>query len=164
MRVAQAFADKSVDDLKAALAGATIRVYSCPQPDIPDKPIIRNGLLAEFVAASPAFNGDELICVEEKVPAKNVGTPLFARATTPDGATIADFSAGPGNSDVKLAEVSCSAGAPVKITKFQIRPDVPNGVQPISPRDKMVEKFEITQLSHENTYTWNHDFAERKTK
>jgi len=162
MQLAAAYAEKSVDEIKAALAGATVRVYSCPQPKTPDHPIIRNGFLAEFTLASPAFNGDDIIA--EPVPAKNVGTPLFTRATTADGAVIGDFSTGPGDSDVKLAEVSCSKEAPVKITKFQIRPGVDNGRQPISPRDTMVEKFDITQLSHENTYHWNHDFAERKTK
>ncbi|HYP57614.1 MAG TPA: hypothetical protein VEQ35_04945 [Beijerinckia sp.] len=161
MQLAEAYANKSVDEIKAALAGATLKVYSCPQPATADKPIIRNGLLAEFVLGSPAFDGDAVKA--EPVPAKNVGTPLFSRATTPDGAVIADFSTGPGDSDIKLAEVSCSKGAPVTITKLQIRPDVANGVMPVSPRDKMVEKFGITQLSHENTYHWNDDFASRKT-
>ena len=164
MKVAEAYANSSVDEIKAALDGATIRVYSCPQPATADKPIIRNGLLAEFVAATPAFNGDAFQTTESSVPAKNVGTPLFVRATKADGSVIGDFSAGPGDSDVKLAEVSCSKGAPVRITKFQIRPEVGNGFQPVSPRDRMVEEFNITQLSHENTYHWNHDFAERRTK
>jgi len=162
MQLAAAYAEKSVDEIKAALAGATLRVYSCPQPKTPDHPIIRNGFLAEFTLASPAFNGDDIVA--EPVPAKNVGTPLFTRATTPDGAVIGDFSAGPGDSDVKLKEVSCSKDAIVTLTKLQIRPGVDNGRQPLSPRDKMVEDFNISQLSHENTYHWNHDFAERKTK
>jgi hypothetical protein len=162
MQLSAAYADKSVDEIKAALAGATLRVYSCPQPKTPDHPIIRNGFLAEFTLASPAFNGEEIIA--EPVPAKNVGTPLFTRATTADGIVIGDFSAGPGDSDVKLKEVSCSKDAIVTLTKLQIRPGVENGRQPLSPRDKMVEDFNITQLSHENTYHWNHDFAERKTK
>ena len=162
MQLAAAYAEKSVDEIKAALAGATLRVYSCPQPKTPDHPIIRNGFLAEFTLASPAFNGDDVVA--EPVPAKNEGTPLFTRATTPDGAVIGDFSAGPGDSDVKLKEVSCSKDAIVTITKLQVRPGVDNGKQPISPRDKMVEQFNITQLSHENTYHWNHDFEARKTK
>ncbi|WP_036263525.1 hypothetical protein [Methylocapsa aurea] len=162
MQLAEAYANKSVDEIKEALAGATLRVYSCPQPLTADKPIIRNGLLAEFTLGSPALNGD--IVVAETVPAKNVGTPLFSRATTPDGATIADFSTGPGDSDIKLAEVSCSKDAPVKITKFQIRPDVPNGVQPINASDKMRESMGTRQISHEQTYAWNDDFAARKTK
>jgi hypothetical protein len=162
MQLAAAYAEKSVDEIKAALAGATLRVYSCPQPKTPDHPIIRNGFLAELTLASPAFNGEDIVA--EPVPAKNVGTPLFTRATTPDGAVIGDFSTGPGDSDVKLAEVSCSKDALVKLIKLQIRPGVENGKQPLSPRDKMVEDFNITQLSHENKYHWNHDFEARKTK
>jgi hypothetical protein len=162
MQLAAAYAEKSVDEIKEALAGATLRVYSCPQPKTPDHPIIRNGFLAEFTLASPAFSGEEVIA--EPVPAKNVGTPLFSRATTPDGAVIGDFSAGPGDSDIKLKEVSCSKDAVVTLTKLQIRPGVDNGKQPLSPRDKMVEQFTISQLSHENTYHWNHDFEARKTK
>lgn len=162
MQLAAAYAEKSVDEIKAALAGATLRVYSCPQPKTPDHPIIRNGFLAEFTLATPAFNGEEILAAP--VPAKNVGTPLFTRATTPDGAVIGDFSAGPGDSDVKLAEVSCSKDALVTLTALQVRPGVDNGKQPVSPRDKMVESFNISQLSHENTYHWNHDFDARKTK
>ncbi len=162
MELAEAYANKSVDEIKEALAGATLRVYSCPQPATPNHPIIRNGLLAEFVLGSPALDGDQVLV--EPVPAKNVGTPLFSRATTPDGATIADFSTGPGDSDIKLAEVSCSKDAPVKITKLQIRPGVANGVQPINPSDKMRERIGTNQISHEQTYKWNDDFAARKTK
>lgn len=162
MQLAEAYSNKSVDEIKAALAGATLRVYSCPQPATPDKPIIRNDLLAEFTLGSPAVNGDEPVA--EAVPAKKVGTPLFSRATTPDGATIADFSTGPGDSDIKLAEVSCSKDAPVKLIKLQVRPEVANGKQPVSPRDKMIEELNISQISHEKTYAWNDDFASRKTK
>ncbi|WP_034993571.1 hypothetical protein [Beijerinckia mobilis] len=160
MQLAEAYANKSLDEVKAALAGATLRIYSCPQPENADKPIIRNGLLAECVISS--IDGDQATVAEEPVLAKNVGTPLFSRATTPDGAVIGDFSTGPGDSDIKLAEVSCSKGAPVKITKFQVRV-AENGVMPVSPRDKMVEKFDLTQISHEKEYAWNADFASRKT-
>ena len=163
MQLAEAFASSDVDAIKAALEGATVRVYSCPQPETPDKPIIRNGFLAEFTFASPAFVGDEPKFVEEKVPAKNVGTPLFGRVTK-EGATIGDFSAGPGDSDIKLAEVSCSKDAPVKITRFRIQPGIANGVQPINPTDRMREQMGTNQISHEQSYHWNHNFAERKTK
>lgn len=162
MQLAEAFASTDIDAIKAALEGATVRVYSCPQPETADKPIIRNGFLAEFTFASPAFVGDEPQFVEPKVPAKNVGTPLFVRATK-DGATIGDFSCGPGDSDVKLAEVSCSKDAPVRVTKFQIRPGVANGVRPVNPTDIMRERTGH-QISHEQTYAWNDDFAARKTK
>lgn len=163
MQLAEAFATSDVDAIKAAFEGATVRIYSCPQPATPDNPIIRNGFLAEFTFASPAFEGDEPKFVEEKVPAKNVGTPLFARVVK-DGATIADLSAGPGDSDVKLAEVSCSKDAPVRITRFRLNPAIANGVQPINPTDKMRERMGTHQISHEQTYVWNHDFAARKTK
>jgi hypothetical protein len=162
MQLAEAFATKSVDEIKAALAGATLKVYSCPQPANADKPIIRNGLLAEFVLGAPAFDGDAIVATP--VPAKNVGTPLFSRATTPDGATIADFSTGPGDSDIKLAEVSCSKDAIVTLTKLQIRPGVENGKMPVNPTDIMRENIGTRQISHEQTYHWNHDFAARKTK
>ncbi|QXX74994.1 hypothetical protein [Methylovirgula sp. HY1] len=162
MQLAEAFASSDVDAIKVALEGATVRVYSCPQPEHPDKPIIRNGFLAEFTFAAPAFVGDEPQFVDPKVPAKNVGTPLFVRATK-DGTTIGDFSCGPGDSDVKLAEVSCSKDAPVRVTKFQIRPGIGNGVRPVSPTDVMREKTGH-QISHEQTYHWNDDFAARKTK
>ncbi len=163
MQLAEAFAGSDTDAIKAAFEGATVRVYSCPQPETPDKPIIRNGFLAEFTFASPAFVGDEPQFVEPKVPAKDVGTPLFARVTK-EGATIGDFSAGPGNSDIKLAEVSCSKDAPVKITRFRLQPGIPNGVRPVNPTDLMLKRIGTEQISHEQSYRWNADFAERKTK
>jgi hypothetical protein len=162
MQLAEAYASKSVDDIKAALAGATLRVYSCPQPPTPDKPIIRNQILAEFVLGSPAFDGDTVVA--ETVPAKYVGTPLFGRATAADGTVIGDFSAGPGNSDIKLNEVSTSKDSPIKLTQFRIDTNVGNGVTPINPTDKMRERMGTNQISHENTYAWNHDFESRKSK
>ncbi len=137
MKLAEAYANCNIEDVKAALAGAVLRVYSCPQPEKPEKPVLRNGFLAEFVLASPAFDGDMILPVESPVPGKDVGVPLFVRATTPEGTPIADFSAGPGDMDVKLASVSCSIGAPVAITKFQIRLGVANPSRPLSPRDRM---------------------------
>jgi hypothetical protein len=162
MQLAEAYSNKSVDEVKAALAGATLRIYSCPQPVTPDKPIIRNHMLVEFVLGAPAFNGDDVVA--ETVPAKYVGTPLFARATAADGSVIGDFSAGPGDSDVKLSEVSCSKDAPMKLTRFRLDTNVGNGVTPINPTDRMREQMGTNQISHENTYAWNHDFAARKTK
>lgn len=162
MQLAEAFANSDIAAVKAAFEGATVRIYSCPQPIDPDKPIIRNGLLAEFIFGAPAFEGDAPKFVEEKVPAKNVGTPVFGRVTK-DGATIGDFSAGPGDSDIKLAEVSCSKDAPVKITRFRLNPSIGNGVTPVNPTDLMRERTGH-QISHEQEYAWNHNFAERKTK
>ncbi len=137
MKLAEAFASCGVDEIKAALDGATLRVYSCPQPATPEKPVLRNGFLAEFILASPAFDGETITPVESPVAGKDVGVPLFVRATKADGTVIADFSAGPGDMDVKLAETSCSIGAPVQIVKFQIRPDRPNPSRPLSARDRI---------------------------
>ena len=138
MKLAEAYANCSVEEVKTALAGATLRIYSCPQPATPEKPVLRNGFLAEFTLATPAFEGDAIRPVESPVPGKDVGVPLFVRASKPDGTPIADFSAGPGDMDVKLASVSCSVGAPVSITKFQIRLGVANPTRPLSPRDRML--------------------------
>lgn len=162
MQLAEAYANKSVDEVKAALAGATVRIYSCPQPATPDKPIIRNQILAEIVLGSPAFNGDDVVA--EPTPGKYVGTPLWARATATDGTVIGDFSAGPGDSDIKTKEVSTTKDAPVTLTRFRIDANIGNGVTPINPTDKMRERMGTHQISHENTYAWNHDFASRKSK
>jgi hypothetical protein len=140
MKLAEAYAGQGVEQIKSALAGATLRVYSCPQPPTPEKPVFRNGFLAEFLLAAPAFEGDLIQPVESPVLGKDVGVPLFVRATKPDGTVIADFSAGPGDMDVKLAETSCSIGAPVRIVKFQIRPQSANPSRPMSARDRMLEK------------------------
>jgi hypothetical protein len=138
MKLAEPYTKCTIDEVKAALSGATLRFYSGQQPATPEQPVLRTRFLAEFVLASPAFDGETILPVETPVPGKDVGVPLFARATTPDGAPIADFSAGPGDMDVKLGSVSCSVGAPVAITKFQIRLGVANPTRPLSPRDRML--------------------------
>jgi hypothetical protein len=89
-----------------------------------DKPVERSGTLATFTFASPAFGetSDGLespIFAANPVPASSVGTPGFARARKADGTVIADFSAGPGDREVKFSEVSFSQGAPVKVTAFR---------------------------------------------
>ncbi|WOJ90294.1 hypothetical protein RZS28_03060 [Methylocapsa polymorpha] len=137
MKLAEAFAGCGVDEIKAALGGATLRVYSCAQPDTPEKSVFRNRFLAEFQLESPAFDGDSIRPVESPVAGKDVGVPLFVRATKADGTVIADFSAGPGDMDVKLAETSCSIGAPVQIVKFQIRPQSTHPSRRLSARDRM---------------------------
>ena len=55
------------------------------------------------------------------VAAATVGTPGFARAKKVDGTVVADFSAGPGEREIKFSEVSCAHGAPVRLVKFQIK-------------------------------------------
>jgi len=126
MKVTEAFAKSSLDDIKAALAGGTLTVYSVARPLTADLPVDRSGVLAVFTFGSPAFgeateDGETPAFVEASVPAEDVGTPGFARACKEDGTVVADFSAGPGNREIKFAEVSCSKGAPVKVAVFKIQ-------------------------------------------
>jgi hypothetical protein len=117
MNVASEFAACSEDEIKAVLDGGTLTVYSVARPVTADRPVDRSGVLAVFKFASPAF-GAGASFVANPVPASTVGTPGFARACKADGTVVADFSAGPGPREIKFAEVSCSQGAPVKITSF----------------------------------------------
>ncbi|POF33846.1 hypothetical protein [Roseibium marinum] len=126
MKVAEAFAASGLDDIKAALAGGTLTVYSVARPLTANLPVDRSGVLAVFRFSSPAFGapvdgGEAPVFVEETATAESVGTPGFARACSADGAVVADFSAGPGNREIKFAEVSCSKDAPVKVVSFQIQ-------------------------------------------
>jgi len=124
MNVALDFVECSLDELKALLDGGTLTVYSVARPITADKPVDRSAVLATFTFASPAFgpasDGPEAPAfVANPVPATSVGTPGFARARKADGTTVADFSAGPGDREVKFKEVSCSQGAPVAIAAFK---------------------------------------------
>ncbi|MGQ0682654.1 hypothetical protein [Bradyrhizobium sp.] len=128
MNVTTELAGKSVDELKALLDGATLTVYSVARPVSADQPVERSGALATFTFASPAFGApvDELetpVFAANPVAASNVGTPGFARACKTDGTVIADFSAGPGDREIKFSEVSFSQAAPVKITTFRFKPE-----------------------------------------
>lgn len=128
MNVASEFAGCSLDDLKALLDGGTLTVYSVARPITADRPVDRSGVLATFKFASPAFGptsgGVEIAqFTANPVSAGSVGTPGFARACKADGTVVADFSAGPGHREVKFAEVSCSQGAPVKMTAFAFIPE-----------------------------------------
>jgi hypothetical protein len=118
MNVASEFTACSEDEIKALLDGGTLTVYSVARPITADRPVDRSEVLATFKFASPAF-GAEASFVANPVPASSVGTPGFARACKADGTVVADFSAGPGPREIKLAEVSCSQGAPMKITAFK---------------------------------------------
>lgn len=125
MNVAPEFAQCSLDELKAMLDGGTLTVYSVARPITADLPVDRSGALAKFTFASPAFGApgadglETPSFVEAAVPALEVGTPGFARACKADGTVVCDFSAGPGDREVKFAEVSCSVGAPVTVKKFK---------------------------------------------
>ena len=124
MNVASEFAGHSEDELKALLEGGTLTVYSVARPIAADHAVDRSAVIATFKFANPAFgpaaeDTQSPQFAANPVPANSVGTPGFARATKADGTVVADFSAGPGNREIKFAEVSCSQGAPVKITKFK---------------------------------------------
>ncbi|HZR73785.1 hypothetical protein [Bradyrhizobium sp.] len=124
MNVAAEFAGCSLDDIKALLDGGTLTVYSVARPISADHAVDRSEVLATFTFATPAFGpaaeGKETpVFAANSVAGVSVGTPGFARARRADGTTVADFSAGPGNREVKFAEVSCSQGAPVKIVSFR---------------------------------------------
>lgn len=125
MNVTSEFAQLSLDELKALLEGGTLTVYSVARPITADHAVDRSAVLATFTFASPAF-GPAVEGVEtpsfaaNPVAAASVGTPGFARARKADGTTVADFSVGPGPREIKLAEVSCSPGAPVKVVSFKI--------------------------------------------
>jgi len=124
VKVAEAFANCGIEELKALLDGGTLTVYSVARPIEPDSPVDRSGVLAAFTFASPAFGPESEgletpAFVENPVAAKNVGTPGFARACKADGAVVADFSAGPGDREIKFDAVSCSHGAPITLKKFK---------------------------------------------
>ena len=124
MNVTTDLAACSVDELKTLLDGGTLTVYSVARPPTADQPVERSGVLATFTFASPAFaaatDGVETpVFTANPIPASSVGTPGFARARKADGTVIADFSAGPGDREVKFSEVSFSQGAPVTITTFK---------------------------------------------
>ncbi len=125
MNVASEFLGKTLDELKAALAGGSLTIYSVARPLNADLPVERSGTLATFTFAPLAFgdaeNGRETPAfVDNPVPGQSVGVPGFARARTADGTVVADFSAGSGDREVKFAEVSCSTGAPVRLVSFTI--------------------------------------------
>jgi len=128
MNIVQAYAGKTADEVKSALDGGTLKVYSVARPSSPDLPVDRSGILVTFTFALPAFGApkdgvESPAFVENPVPAEQVGTPGFARAFAADGTVVADFSAGSGAREIKFAEVSCSQGAPVKVTKFTFLPE-----------------------------------------
>jgi hypothetical protein len=132
MKLTTELASASIDDIKAQLAGSTLTIYSVARPVSADAAVDRSGTLATFTFASPAFAEDGATprFVTEAVPASTVGTPGFARARKADGTTIADFSAGPGDREIKFTEVSFSPGAPVKIAAFTIKPEASWPEQP----------------------------------
>lgn len=125
MNVTSEFAQLSLDEIKALLDGGTLTVYSVARPLSADHAVDRSGVLATFTFASPAFgpavDGVEAPSfVANPVPGVTVGTPGFARACKADGTPVADFSVGPGKREIKMAEVSCTPGAPAKVVSLKI--------------------------------------------
>jgi hypothetical protein len=128
MKLAEQFAGLSADEIKALLDGGSLTVYSVARPPSADVPVDRSGVLATFTFATPAFDAaadglESVNFIEDSVPAAHVGTPGFARACKADGTVVADFSAGPGDREIKLQEVSCSPGAPVRVARFKFLED-----------------------------------------
>jgi hypothetical protein len=135
MNLAPDFAQCSVDELKALLDGGTLTVYSVARPLSAELSVDRSGALVTFTFAVPAFgpasDGHESPnFAVNPVAATSVGTPGFARACKADGTVIGDFSAGPGDREIKFSEVSCSNGAPVTLSKFKF---IPEGGWPEKP-------------------------------
>jgi hypothetical protein len=54
------------------------------------------------------------------VSVKSVGTPGWARAFCADGAVVADFSVGPGATEIKLGGLGASPGFPLAILSLKI--------------------------------------------
>lgn len=127
MNVALDFVASSEDELKSLLDGGALTVYSVARPASADKPVERSGALVTFVFATPAFAPESQGLhapnfVANPVAASSVGTPGFARARKADGTVVADFSAGPGDREIKFSEASFSQGAPVTIVAFKFAP------------------------------------------
>jgi len=128
MQVAEAFAQCGPDELKGALAGGKLVVYSVARPVSPDQPVERSGVLATFIFAASFPAGEPQAALaatftDNPVKATGVGTPGFARAYAADGATVvADFSAGAGDTDIKLSEVSTVPDFPIAVTRFNLAP------------------------------------------
>jgi len=126
MKVAQSFAEGGLEAVKAASDGGRLTVYSVARPVDPDHPAGRSGVLVNFELASPAFdsalNGASLPnFAANPAIATGSGTPGFARLFRADGTPIADFSAGPGDTEIKLSEVSTTPNYPIALTKFLLR-------------------------------------------
>ena len=126
MNLASEFGNCTSDEVKGLLNGGTLTIYSVARPLLADMPMDRSGLLATFTFTENAFgtardDGESPQFAANPTPATSVGTPGFARARKADGTTVADFSVGPGDREIKLAEVSCSPGAPVRLAKLHFK-------------------------------------------
>jgi hypothetical protein len=120
MRLAEAYANAGAEEIAAALAGGKLVVYSVGRPPSPDHAVTRSSVLSEYVFASPAFTGDAPSFVENPTVAQHVGTPGWARAFAADGAVVADFSAGPGPTELKLGSLAATPGFPLQVVSLAI--------------------------------------------
>ena len=121
MKLAKEFANSGLDGIKAALDGGVLKLYTVARPSSPDVPVTRSDLVAVFEFATPAFAGDAPQFKENPVAAKHSGTPGFARAFKADGVTpVADFSAGPGKTEIEIAEVTATGGFPVTVSSLTL--------------------------------------------
>ncbi len=131
MKLAQTFVEGGIEAVKEAADGGSLTIYSVARPVDPDHPVSRSDVLAKFELASPAF-GEEFNAEIEgaslprlaanPVQATGSGTPGFARLFKADGTPIADLSAGPGDTEIKLSEVSTTPNYPIALIQFHLRP------------------------------------------
>jgi hypothetical protein len=154
MRLAEAFASATLDEIKAALDGGKLVLYSTGRPVGPDHAITRSEALATFTFASPAFGpdpGEEGVVaplfVEGSVIATAIGTPGWARLSKADGTPVADLSAGPGATEIKLASVSATKDFPVSVTSVKFGPS---------------ESVEWSKTEFGHVYVTNHENPFRK--
>ncbi len=121
MRVAEAFADATDEEIAAALSGGKLVLYSVGRPPTPDHPVTRSAVLAEYAFATPAFDAAKTpVFAENPTPAKSVGTPGWARAFSADGASVADFSVGPGATEIKLDSISATPAFPLTVLSLTL--------------------------------------------
>lgn len=121
MRLAEAFASATAEEIAAALAGGKLILYSVGRPPSADHKVTRSSVLAEYTFASPAFDDAKApVFAEAAVPAQHVGTPGWARALAADGAVVADFSAGAGATEIKLDGISATPAFPLKVLSLEI--------------------------------------------
>lgn len=121
MRLAEAYASATIEQIEAALAGGKLVVFSVGRPPSPDHKITRSAALAEYVFASPAVDDAKTpIFAENPVTVALVGTPGWARAFSADGAVVADFSAGAGAAEIKFDSISATPGFPLKVLSLKI--------------------------------------------
>ncbi|CAN2533840.1 hypothetical+protein [Methylocapsa aurea] len=153
MRLAEALASATLDDIKAALDGGKLVLYSTGRPIGADHKITRSEVMATFTFQSPAFGPDAAdgaaapLFVENTVVATGIGTPGWARLSKADGTPVADLSVGPGNTEIKLASVSATKDFPITITALKFL---------------AAEAVEWTKTEFGHVFTTNHENPFRK--